>query len=316
MTVAADPVPHLLAGVTIPLVTTLDEHARPDAPAARPLLEHLARGGVTTLMLTGTNGEGPLLPDDHLRAYADDISVLWREIAGASARIMVTASGAGTREMLRRMEVFDGLDIDAVVVSAPTYFRHTEQELETHFRAAAAHGRPVVIYNAPVYTGNPLTAALARRLLDTPAIIGMKDSSGDPGLLGEFCALAAGRPDFAVSQGAERYLAEGVRRGAIGLVPGVGMLAPGLCTELLRLGRQGHHETADQRQRDVVRLTALFGVRPGASGVVVMKTALHLLGLCPPHVAAPFLPCTATELAALRKELDGLRDVLPALQHS
>ncbi|MEV0235429.1 dihydrodipicolinate synthase family protein [Nonomuraea sp. NPDC050786] len=312
---------HPVTGLVIPLVTALDRRGRPDPPAVRPLLAHLAAGGVTTLMLAGTNGEGPLLTPDEVRGYAAEVSAMWRELAGASARIMVGATGAGTRETLRRIECLAGLDLAAVVVLAPTYFRHTERELRAHFRDAAHHGRPVVIYNSPGYTGNPIPVSVVRRLLDEPAVIGLKDSSGDAALFGQFCALARERPGFQVAQGAERQLAEGLRLGAAGLVPGVGMLAPALCAGLFRAARDGDHAAAGALQHDVDRLAALFGIRPGASGVVVMKTALHLLGLCPPHAAAPFLPLDDTELAALRTALAPLHDLvrpaaLPAARQS
>ncbi|MEV0151823.1 MULTISPECIES: dihydrodipicolinate synthase family protein [unclassified Nonomuraea] len=311
MTTVIDQFDHPVAGVIIPLVTALDRRGRPDPPAVQPLLAHLAAGGVSTLMLAGTNGEGPLLTPDEVRTYAAEVSAAWRELAGTSARIMVTAAGTGTRDTLVRMEGLAGLDLDAVVVLAPSYFRHTERELHAHFRDAARHGRPVVIYNSPGYTGNPISASLVSRLLDEPAIVGLKDSSGDAALFAEFCALARERPAFQVAQGVERQLAEGLRLGAAGLVPGVGMLAPALCGELLKAGLDGDRTTAAARQHDIDRLAGLFGIRPGASGVVVIKTALHLLGLCPAHAAAPFLPLTETELTALRAALARLHDLVP-----
>jgi 4-hydroxy-tetrahydrodipicolinate synthase len=302
---------HPVAGVTIPLVTALDEQGEPDADAARPLLAHLAAGGITTLMLAGTNGEGPVLPADAVRSYTVDVNELWREMVGAPARILATAAGAGTRDTLVRLNRLADLAVDAVVVLAPFYFRHTEPELRAHFLSTASHGLPVVVYNSPGYTGNPLTVSLLRDLLDEPNIIGLKDSSGDAALFAGFCEASRDRPDFLVAQGAERQLADGVRHGAAGLVPGVGMLAPALCVELLRLARAGDHAAATQRQHDIDRLTAIFGLRPGASGVVTVKTALHLLGLCPPHAAPPFQPCTRAELTALRDIMDGLADLLP-----
>jgi 4-hydroxy-tetrahydrodipicolinate synthase len=311
MATANDHADHPVAGVTIPLVTALDRRGRPDAAAVRPLLAHLAAGGVTTLMLAGTNGEGPVLSADDVCTYAAEVSAMWRELIGATAHITVTAAGAGTRETLQRLDRLAVLDLDAVVVLAPFYFRHTERELHAHFRAAAANGRPIVIYNSPGYTGNPIPASLVRRLLDEPAIVGLKDSSGDPALFGQFCDAARERDGFHVAQGVERQLADGLRRGATGVVPGVGMLAPALCVELFRAARAGDHAAAAARQRDVDRVAALFGLRPGASGIVVVKTALHLLGLCPPHAAAPFQPCTETELAELRTALAGLHDLLP-----
>jgi dihydrodipicolinate synthase/N-acetylneuraminate lyase len=310
MPTVADNAGHPVAGVTVPLVTVLDRHGQPYAPAAGPLLAHLAAGGVTTLMLAGTNGEGPLLAADAVREYAVEVSALWRGLVGASARITVAATGTGTRETLRRVERLADVDLDAVVVLAPFYFRHTERELHAHFHEIAAHGRPVVVYNSPGYTGNPFTVPLLRRLLDEPAIVGLKDSSGDAALLAEFCALARERADFHVAQGVEWQMADALRIGAAGVVPGVGMLAPALCVELFRLGHRGEHAAAAQRQRDVDRLRALFGVRPGASGVVIMKTALHLLGLCPPYATPPFLACTTAELSALRAVLADIEELL------
>jgi 4-hydroxy-tetrahydrodipicolinate synthase len=311
MAAVAEPSDHVVAGVIIPLVTALDRRGQPDPPAVRPLLTHLAAGGVRTLMLAGTNGEGPLLPAGAVRAYAAEVSAMWRDLAGPSARIMVTAAGTGTRDTLERMESLDGLDLDALVVLAPTYFRHTERELHAHFRAAARHGRPVVIYNSPGYTGNPIPVSLMRGLLGEPNIVGLKDSSGDIALFARFCALAGERPAFQTAQGAERQLGEGLRLGAAELVPGVGMLAPALCVELLQAVRAGDHAAAAARQGDVDRLAALFGIRPGSSGIVVIKTALHELGLCPPHAAEPFLPLTESELAALR---DALAEVGPLVR--
>ncbi|NUR71436.1 MAG: dihydrodipicolinate synthase family protein [Hamadaea sp.] len=300
----------LVSGTVIPLITALDPHGRPAAEAIDPLLTHLAAGGVTSLLLAGTNGEGPLLSGDDVRRYATEVTTRWRVLAGADATVMVAATGPGTRETRDRVELLDGVDLDAVVVLAPFYFKHTERELLAHFQAVAALGRPVVVYNSPAYTGNPVPVSLVRRLLDEPGIAGLKDNSGDASQFARLCDLAAERPGFGVAQGVERQLDIALRLGASGTVPGVGMLAPALCVDLFHAGRNGDHETATKLQHDVDRLAALFAIRPGASGVVVMKTALHLLGLAPATAAEPFQPCTDAELSALRTALDGLGDVL------
>ncbi|GAA1863294.1 dihydrodipicolinate synthase family protein [Asanoa iriomotensis] len=290
---------HPIAGVTIPLVTVLDERGRPDPAAAGPLLAHLAAGGVTALMLAGTNGEGPLLSGAAVRSYAVEVGAMWRSLVGPEATVLATAPGAGRRDTLERIDLLDGVDLDAVVVLAPFYFRHTPRELEAHFQAAAGRGRPIVVYNSPGYTGNPLTAALVERLRSVPGIVGLKDSSGDAALFAELCALAS--PEFGVAQGAEGQLASGLRAGAAGTVPGVGMLAPALCVDLVARAAHGDHDGAAVLQERVDRLTRIFAVRPGTSGIVMMKSALHLLGLCPPHAVAPFEPATAAEIAALRE---------------
>ena len=154
---------------------------------------------------------------------------------------------------------------------------------------------------------------LVRRLLDEPNIVGLKDSSGDAALFAGFCG--PGRREVRVPGRAGRRTSDwrdGVLSGAAGSVPGVGMLAPALCVDLFQLATQADHAAAAERQRQRRPADRRYSrVRPGASGVVVVKTALHLLGLCPPQAAAPFQACTETELAALRESLAGLADVLP-----
>ncbi|MBE1489697.1 dihydrodipicolinate synthase family protein [Plantactinospora soyae] len=301
--------PHLLDGVTVPLVTPLDPDRRPDPPAARPLLDALAGAGVTTVMLLGSNGEGPSVPATAVGRYVVPVARDWRERVGPAARVLVVASGAGTAETLDRARAALPAEPDAFVVTAPYYFRHTATELRAHFAAVAALGVPTVAYNIPRYTGNPLDPDLVAVLADEIGVIGIKDSSGDAGHLARLCALARERPGFAVSQGAETALVDGLRQGAAGITPGLGNLAPALCVSLVDRWRAGDEAGARDRQARLDAIGRIHTIRPG---VVAMKTALSLIGLCPPTAGAPFLPYEPAEVAALRAVLEPLAGDLAA----
>ncbi|PZF83540.1 dihydrodipicolinate synthase family protein [Jiangella anatolica] len=289
----------LLSGVMVPLVTPMSAPGEPSAAAAYDLLDALAAAGARSLMLFGSNGEGPLLTQASMTEFAAGVAAHWRERTG-DGPVLVNVTAAGTAEALQRADAVRLAEPDAVVVSPPIYFRHRDDEVVAHFAAFAGLGVPVVAYNVPSYSV-PMTPAVLDEVLAMPHVVGIKDSSGDLALFGRIVAAARRRPDVGVSQGSETQLVAGLEAGADGIVPGIANLAPVLCAELYDAFRSGRTSDADAAQEIADRVLALHTVR---RGVPAVKAVLAARGLCPPHVAAPFVPATPDERAGL---LDLLR---------
>lgn len=294
---------HILFGVTVPLVTVLDDDGRPDASGADRLLAAMAEAGVHSLMLLGSNGEGALLPADRTAGYLTELIARWRELR-PEGRAIVNVSAPGTTEMLHRAETALAAAPDTLVVSPPGYFHHRADEIEHHLRAVEGFGHPWAVYNVPKYA-NDLAPEVFEALLDAPNLVGMKDSSGSLAALEAFVGVAAARPGIAVSQGDERALVAGLRAGAIGIVPGIGNLAPGLSTRLLDAELAGDAAEADRAQAAATAITGIHAVRPG---VPTVKAVLHDRGLLDSERCAP--PLAAVTAA----ELDGVRAVLAPLE--
>jgi 4-hydroxy-tetrahydrodipicolinate synthase len=294
----------VLAGVTVPVVTALTPDGDPDSVAARPHLEALAAAGITSVMFFGTNGEGALLNPHYSEEYLVELAPLWRELAGPDAVVTATAFGAGTRETLNRARLFEKAEPDAIVVAPPYYFVHTERELVAYYAALDVLEVPVVAYNAPRYTGNPLTPSLLARLAAMPHVVGLKDSGGDDELLLAALALAEEHP-FAASQGNERRMSWALDEGADGVTPGLANLAPAECLALAAAVAEGRRADADVHQERLVRLIAVHARR---GGVAAMKAALSLRGMSSLHVAPPLEPYSPEELehvAAVLADWDG-----------
>ncbi|SEF17639.1 4-hydroxy-tetrahydrodipicolinate synthase [Jiangella alba] len=283
----------------VPLVTPMSAPGEPSAAAAYDLLDALAQAGARSLMLFGSNGEGPLLPTSSLTEFAAGVAARWRELTG-DGPVLVNVTAAGTAEALERAAAVRLAEPDALVVSPPIYFKHRDDEVVAHFAAFADLGIPVVAYNVPSYSV-PMTPPVLDEVLAMPHVIGIKDSSGDLALLGHLVAAARRRPDVGVSQGSETQLVAGLEAGADGIVPGIANLAPVLCVELYDAYRAGRTAAADAAQETSDRVLALHTVR---RGVPAVKAVLAARGLCPPHVAAPFVPASPAERAGL---LDLLR---------
>ncbi|GIG68905.1 dihydrodipicolinate synthase family protein [Phytomonospora endophytica] len=289
----------LLDGLTVPMVTPMSAPGEPSARAGKPLLRAFAAAGVTRLMLLGSNGEGPLIRADRTGPFVRDVTRLWRGLV-PGGQILANVTAPGTGEALWRAELAG--EVDAYVLSPPTYFAHREDEVVAHYRALAALGVPVIAYNAPKYA-TPLTAASAEAVADVPGVAGVKDSSGDPALLAHLVSLSRTRPGFEVSQGAEGALAAGLRAGAHGIVPGTANLAPRLALDMLAAHRCGDDALLDRLQGLTERLTRIHAVRPGVPSV---KAILAARGLCPVHSAPPLAPCTDAQI----RELDGVIEPL------
>ncbi|MWA03617.1 hypothetical protein F8568_025175 [Actinomadura sp. LD22] len=298
---------HLLATVTVPLVTSFAGDGAPDPGGVRTLMERLAAAGVTSVMLFGSNGEGTAVETGEIRQYVRELATTWKGLAGASATVTVTVTAASTRRTVARGREALAAGADALVISPPFYYRHDDAELLDHFAALDALGAPWVAYNIPRYTGNPISVDLAAEMAALPHCVGIKDSSGDLELLAAFARIGKTSPAFAVSQGAESALVAGLRAGAAGITPGFGNLAPGACVALFEAVRHADTDRAEEIQAGLDRLSAIHRVRPG---IAATKAALAVLGLVETGPSAPFRPYSDAETRHVQEVLDTAADTL------
>lgn len=298
---------HVLSGVTVPVLTPMRPNGRPDAALAAPLLEALAGAGIEAIMLLGSNGEGAMLERPEAVAFARDVASEWRRIRGAGARVTATAFGSGTAQTVATAEALATAELDAVVVPPPHYFVHTPRELVAHFRAAGGIGVPIVAYNIPKYTSNPITPDVLREIAELQYIVGVKDSSGIEELVRTGIGLQAEDARFGTSQGNERRLAWAMLEGAVGVTPGLANVAPAACVRLAGYAVAGQRPEAEVEQQLITALTVIHSVRPG---VAATKAAARLLGLAPATASAPIEAYSDPELAALYEILTPFREEL------
>jgi len=287
----------LLAGVVVPVVTTMDVDRNPDAQQMHGVLDALSAASITKIMIFGSNGEGPVLGEHQIGRFARSVSLQWRKRAPGGV-LLVNVSGVSTADSLRRAEVIMDSEVgpDALLLSPPMYFRHSRRDIEEHYRAFAGFGIPIVAYNSPAYTGNDLDVDVARDLLEMDHVIGMKDSSRAEGRIPALVEIAAGRHDFGVNQGDESGLTQALEDGAVGITPGIANLAPRLAVALYRSWCNGEEDRAWEMQEKIRQLVGIHKIRPG---IATTKAALSLRGVCQRHVSSPFVDYLPEDLQTL-----------------
>jgi 4-hydroxy-tetrahydrodipicolinate synthase len=264
------------------------------------LLDYVLAGGVHNVFVLGSNGEFPALGLSQL----EQIVGLLRELLRARSvyhPLLVGIGAPSLGEALKRGRAAVGAGADALVACPPYYFIYSPEELQRYFLSLAdALERPVILYNIPRYSNNPLTAGIVAALAGHPNIVGIKDSSGDEAQLKALLAISARQAGFGISQGAERRLCWAARLGVEGITPGLANVAPHLCVELWEAARGARPEVAECLQ---ARLDALGRIHRIRSGVAGTKAALAELGLCGPTPAAPFVPLSRSEREEVRRIL-------------
>jgi 4-hydroxy-tetrahydrodipicolinate synthase len=273
-----------------------------DVRAVAGLAEHVLAGGVHGIFVLGTMGEGASFNDQQratmARATVECVAGRVPVIAG----VIETSTGRAVATAGRLAET----GVDALVVMAPCYFRHADQEeLLAHFTAIVeATETPSVIYDNPHTTKNALAIESVLKLARHPRVVALKDSTGDIGHFGQLAHRFAGG-DFGLFQGDESQLDAAVLLGAQGLVAGMANLVPDVVVALYEAARQGDRARAGELQEKLIRLQRIYSVgeTQGKRFLQGMKTALSYLGLCERRATAPHLSLSEAEAEEVREVL-------------
>ncbi len=272
-----------LRGVIPPLVTPFGADGEADLAAFTANLERLNGYDLGGFLVLGSTGEAASLDEPEKLALVEAA----RRAAGGRFLLVGTGteSTRGTIELTRRVA---GLGADAALVLTPHYFktRMTVEALRRHFEAVAeASPIPVYPYSVPAFTGLSWSPELSAALAPHPRIAGMKESSGDVGLLARIVATAPSGFEVACGNAPVFYPALCV--GAVAGILAVANCAPRETIALLRAFEAGDHVRARRIQEALTPLALALTVRHGVAG---LKQAMTLVGLQGGHLRPPLLP--------------------------
>lgn len=284
-----------LAGILPPLVTPFRADGGVDLAAFEVNLESYSSFDLGGYLVLGSNGEAAALEED------EKLSLIRSARRLCGSRLLLAGTGLeSTRSTIAFTQRAAEAGADAALVLTPHYYKGqmTHDALRLHFeRVAEASPVPVLLYSVPAFTALPFPPSLASVLAGHPNISGMKESSGDLGLLGRI--LGSVPPSFAVACGSAPVVYPALCLGAVAGILAVACCAPGPAAALYRAFLAGDHERARRIQ---AALTPLAVAVTATWGVAGLKAAMDAAGLRGGEVRAPLLPVPAAareELAAV-----------------
>lgn len=264
-----------VGGVLTALVTPYDETGEVATDVLSRHVERLAEAGVNGFFACGTTGEGALLSADEKRLVVNTVL----EHAG-DRDVVAAVIQPDTRSAVAECVMYADLGVRYVAAVAPYYVRVDERELIDHFTALAdASTVPLLLYDIPGNTGNPVTEPVMQAVLPHPNVVGVKDSTGN---FSRFLRLViadsiSGATEIRWIQGEDTLDVAGLLAGAAGVVSGLSNVMPEPFVRLLRAVRSGDNTTALRMQHVINTLHTI--VRSTGKGVAPIRLALSQLGL-------------------------------------
>jgi len=245
------------------------------------------------LVINGTGGEAPTTTDaekaELVRAVADAV--------GDRAEVVAGVGTFDTAHTIHLAEQAAKSGAHGLLVVTPYYSKPPQAGLLAHFRAIAdATELPMLLYDIPGRTGQPIATDTILRLAEHPRIVGVKDAKGAFAASAEVLA----KTDLVYYSGSDAETLPLLSVGAAGVVgtsthfSGPGTLA------MIEAYERGDVAEALRLHRQLLPIyTGIFRTQ----GSILVKAGLALRGRPVGPVRPPLVDATEDEIAQLGDDL-------------
>ncbi len=287
-------------GILPAMVTPLNDREEVSEKALRSLVDFLIDNGVHGIFVVGSQGEAYALSRDEKK------KVMETAVEQVAKRVPVYA-GTGavtTREAVELTRMAEGIGVDAVSVITPYFLSPSQEELYEHYKTIAnSTSLPILLYNNPGKTGGvSISVGLAERLSQIENIVGIKDSSGDMTLTGEYIRKTKDK-GFSVLAGRDTLILSTLLYGGSGAISATANVAPKIAVDIYEHFVNGDMEKAREAQFALAPLRVAFelGTFP-----VVIKEALKIIGICAGPAKSPVKGLSDAKRQELKEILKGM----------
>jgi 4-hydroxy-2-oxoglutarate aldolase len=289
-----------LTGIVAPLTTPFeDEEICLDSFAKN--LEKYAATNLAGYLVLGSNGENKSLSDQEKKLV---IQAAVNHVPAHQA-VIVGIAEESTRIAIRQVEQAAELGADYVSLFTPSYFRSrlTDVAFVRHFLSIADKSPlPVLLYNAPKFTGVTLTPRVIAEVSKHSNIVGMKDTSASTVQYLEACAQG-----FQVLAGSLEILLPALLLGASGGVVSLANAFPTICCTLFDLVQAGNLEEARPLFMKLYRLNRSIS---GSYSIAGVKYAMDVAGYYGGPPRLPILPLNQDEKENILRSIQAAELIL------
>ncbi len=285
-----------LSGVFLPITTPFNKDMTIDFTALKSNMEFYAKSQVHGYLALGSNGENRCLREVEKRAILDVVM----ENKAPEQIVMTGCIYDSTVLTFELMRYARNIKSDYVTLLSPSYYRKfmTHDVLVDYFTECAERiDIPVMLYNAPGFTGITLAPETVGELAKHPRIVGMKDSASEG--IENFCQYNS--PEFVVLAGSIGFIYTSmVKHGVKGGVVSLGNAFPEAGYRLWEYGTKGESEAGNEYQE---RMKIANKRISGTYGVAGVKAAMDLAGLAGMYPRKPLRRLEESDREKVREVL-------------
>ncbi|MFH1784074.1 MAG: 4-hydroxy-tetrahydrodipicolinate synthase [bacterium] len=249
--------------------------------------------GTGGIVPCGTTGESATMShDEHMEVVEFVVKTVNKKIP-----VIAGTGSNNTLEALRLTEHAQKVGADAALVITPYYNKPPQEGLYRHYKEIASKvDIPIVIYNVPGRTGisiAPETVARIRK--EFKNVVAVKEASGVLDNVSSIIELCD--PDFDVLSGDDALTLPMMAIGAKGVISVAANIVPGDMAAMIEAFAKGNLKEA---RRLHLKMFPLIKALFMETNPIPVKTALGILGLCPPEVRLPLSPMSDANIKKLK----------------
>jgi 4-hydroxy-tetrahydrodipicolinate synthase len=294
-----------LRGVFPALVTPYTERGTLDERLFAKQVDYMVSAGVAGFYVTGTTAEGAYVSVDERLRMVDLVKQ-----AGENLVCCVAVISADTSGVLRGIDTIASREPDFVSAVTPFYMGASQADLVAHFTTIADRSpAPLILYNIPQNSHNPISLGTVLELAEHPNIAGIKDSAGDfvsfqRGL------LATTGADFAWIEGDDLLDAAALLMGARAIVTGLGNASIAPYVAMYDAAVAGDSAEVIRNQ---ARINALYRIiaETGGNGIAAIKCAAALQGRSSPQMRIASMQLSQQNAARVAEVLTEIGVAVP-----
>ena len=255
---------------------------------------HLSKG-TDAICPCGCTGEAATLTHD------EQITVIGIviEAAAGKAKVIAGTGSNSTDEALTLTRRAKDAGADGALMITPYYNKPTQQGLIQHYKAAAAVGLPLMLYNVPSRTGVNMLPETVAKLSEVENIVAVKEASGSVDQVSAILNLC----DINVLSGDDSLTLPMLAVGAKGVVSVAANVAP---AEVKALIDDFNDFNMEEAQRIHYQLLPLFKALFCETNPIPVKRALSMMGLIENELRPPLTPLSVENEPRLKAVLEDL----------
>ena len=297
-----------ISGVLPVLAVPFNKDGSLDLESIPRLVEHCINNKANGVVIFGLASELYKLND------SERIQILQKVISSVNSRVpvIVGTEHSGTSAAVERSIEAEKLGASALMLYPPTFIKPDEANVLSYFKAVGSAVKiPIIVQDAPAWTGVPLPVALLSRIIkEQPNVCYIKLESPP---IGDKAKLLKSEGFKIIAGYGAIHLMEDLTAGIDGFMPGCSL--PGIFVEINDLFNSGNVEKARTLYQLVLPLLT-FQLTSLDTFIEIQKLLLkHLQIFSTSYCREPHIPISSERIKYLNvllaeiglKELEGVR---------
>ncbi|MCK5007685.1 MAG: dihydrodipicolinate synthase family protein [Spirochaetales bacterium] len=261
-----------LNGVIPAIITPMNQQGKIDYGLLEKQAAYLSNAGVNGFFIGGTTAEGAYLSTEE----KGEVFKVVRRVAEGRQFLCAAYIQPSTDAVLEQMRALESTGPDFIVAVTPYYLSMRQEDILEHYRrVAAAAPAPLILYNIPGNTHNPIALDTILELAEEKNVVGLKDSTGN--FIGFSRGVLGDSPEgFVWIQGEDYLDGPSLMIGCDGIVTGLGNARIEPYIQIYQAARDGDWQTVRECQ---ARINILYGIiRLCGNSIAAAKAASELSG--------------------------------------